>query len=162
MNTPAADRDYAQGAIMLLQLSGNKIMYSRIAANPAKNADFIEYQLQKYLDFRIRKLTHDQVESMQKEVDKIVDENVSLSVKAKQGNKGRREDHDSLPEEIRNLYADNLQLLYKMRDLHLKLRSLSLESATCPDSERYPFLKEIISIDKKMRSNWKKYDSYEA
>ena len=47
-----------------------------------------------------------------------------------------------------------------MRELHLKLRSLSLENVTCPDSERYPFLKEIISLDKKLHSNWERYDHY--
>lgn len=47
-----------------------------------------------------------------------------------------------------------------MRELHLRLRSLSLDSATCPDSERYPFLKELISLDKKLHANWEAYDKY--
>ena len=48
----------------------------------------------------------------------------------------------------------------QMRELHLKLRSLSLENVTCPDSERYPFLKELIRLDKKLHDNWDKYDHY--
>ena len=47
-----------------------------------------------------------------------------------------------------------------MRELHLKLRSLSLDNTPCPDSERYPFLKELISLDKKLHSNWEIYDHY--
>jgi hypothetical protein len=47
-----------------------------------------------------------------------------------------------------------------MRELHLKLRSLSLDNATCPDSERYPFLKEIIALDKKRVQNWDIYDHF--
>lgn len=47
-----------------------------------------------------------------------------------------------------------------MRELHLKLRSLSLETAPCPDSERYPFLKELIDLDKKMHANWEEYDHF--
>ena len=47
-----------------------------------------------------------------------------------------------------------------MRELHLRLRSLSLENSTCPDSERYPFLKELISLDKKLHANWEAYDHY--
>ena len=49
-----------------------------------------------------------------------------------------------------------------MRELHLRLRSLSLDNATCPDSERYPFLKELISLDKKLHANWEAYDHYVA
>lgn len=49
-----------------------------------------------------------------------------------------------------------------MRELHLRLRSLSLDNATCPDSERYPFLKELITLDKKLHSNWEEYDHYVA
>lgn len=49
-----------------------------------------------------------------------------------------------------------------MRELYLRLRSLSLDNATCPDSERYPFLKELISLDKKLHSNWEAYDHYVA
>ena len=29
-----------------------------------------------------------------------------------------------------------------------------------PDSERYPFLKELISLDKKLHANWEAYDHY--
>ena len=47
-----------------------------------------------------------------------------------------------------------------MRELHLKLRTLSLDNATCPDSERYPFLKEIINLDKKRVANWDIYDHF--
>jgi hypothetical protein len=47
-----------------------------------------------------------------------------------------------------------------MRELHLTLRNLSLDSVSCPDSERYPFLKELIELDKRYRNNWKVYDSY--
>ena len=73
---------------------------------------------------------------------------------------GKRADHDALPEEIQALYAENLDLVHRMRELHLKLRTLSLENATCPDSERYPFLKEIIALDKKRVSNWDIYDHF--
>ena len=47
-----------------------------------------------------------------------------------------------------------------MREVHLKLRSLSTEYSTCPDSERYPFLKELIELEKRLHSNWEQYDHY--
>ena len=78
----------------------------------------------------------------------------------KQPQKGKREDHDLLPDEIKVKYVENLSLLQRMRELHLKLRSLSLDTAPCPDSERYPFLKELIELDKKMHANWEEYDHF--
>ena len=73
---------------------------------------------------------------------------------------GKRDDHDQLPDEIQALYVENLGIVQKMRELHLKLRSLSLEKSPCPDSERYPFLKELIALDKRLHSNWETYDHY--
>jgi len=70
--------------------------------------------------------------------------------------------NDSLPDEIRAKYVENLSILQHMRELHLKLRSLSLYTAPCPDSERYPFLKELIELDKKMHANWDEYDHFVA
>ena len=74
--------------------------------------------------------------------------------------KGKRADHDQLPEEIQARYVENLPLLQRMREVHLKLRNLSLENVSCPDSERYPFLKELIELDKRIHENWDIYDHY--
>ena len=162
LNTPAEQRDNAQGALLLLRLTGNQIMYRNLMANPKRNAQFIEYQLQKRLNFRLQKLTHEQVEQMQRQVDVIVKKRLTFA----EGNpaadfrKGKRADHDELPDEIQALYVENLGIVQKMRELHLKLRSLSLENAPCPDSERYPFLKELIALDKRLHSNWETYDHY--
>ena len=73
---------------------------------------------------------------------------------------GKRADHDDFPAEIQALYVENLDIVHRMRELHLKLRTLSLDNATCPDSERYPFLKEIIALDKKRVENWDIYDHF--
>jgi hypothetical protein len=75
---------------------------------------------------------------------------------------GKRADHDTLPSEIQALYVENASIMKRMRELHLKLRTLSGAEATCPDSDRYPFLKEIITLDKQYHNNWKLYDSYSA
>ena len=159
----AEQRDYAEGALLLLQLTGNQIMYRNLMVNPKRRAEFIEYQLKKRLSFRLNQVTHEQVEAMQAEVDKIV-VNRNLEVKqdkpVNEFKAGKRADHDQLPDEIQALYVENLGIVQKMRELHLKLRTLSLENATCPDSERYPFLKELIALDKRLHSNWEQYDHY--
>ena len=163
LETPEAERDYTVGALYLLKLSGNQIMYRNIISQLGRRHDFVEYQLQKYLNFRVQALTHTQVEEMSAQVEAIVAEHIPLAAEAdKQPQKGKREDHDLLPDEIKAKYVENLSILQRMRELHLRLRSLSLENSTCPDSERYPFLKELISFDKKLHANWEAYDHYVA
>ena len=191
MNTPDSQKDWAAGALLLLQLSGNRIMYHNLSINPKGKAEFIKGQLQKYLNFRLQQLTHDEVEEMQQKVDEIVKDvikpdavvvnlapvdagstavtpsiaNSEASAKGKseefaEFKAGKRADHDLLPVEIQALYVENLDIINRMRELHLKLRTLSLENTTCPDSERYPFLKEIIALDKRRVANWDTYDHY--
>lgn len=194
LDMPASERDYDKGALYLLQLSNNQIMYHNLSRNAKKHGDFIEHHIRKYMKFRLERLTHEQVQEMQKKVDKIAilrnldassegsyassggengegndsdsgstetadssDSAVSASPKFKAG---IRADHDLLPAEIQALYVENASILQKMRELHLTLRNLSLDNVACPDSERYPFLKELIELDKKYHSNWKAYDSF--
>ena len=166
LEQPHDERDYSVGALYLLKLSGNQIMYRNLIANPSAKADFIEYQIQKYYNFRVQALTHEQVEEMAAQVKTIADEHHltddASTVPEDERRLGKREDHDSLPDEIKAKYVENLSILQRMRELHLRLRSLSLENSTCPDSERYPFLKELISLDKKLHSNWEEYDHFVA
>lgn len=162
LETPSNQRDYSVGALYLLKLSGNHIMYRNIVAQLDRRHDFVDYQIQKYYNFRVQALTHAQVEEMQQQVDVIVAEHISLAANADEHKTGKRDDHDSLPDEIKAKYVENLSILQRMRELHLKLRSLSLDTAPCPDSERYPFLKELIDLDKKMHANWEEYDHFVA
>ena len=162
LETPSDQRDYSVGALYLLKLSGNQIMYRNIVAQLDRRHDFVDYQIQKYYNFRVQALTHAQVEEMQQQVDVIVAEHISLAANADEHKTGKRDDHDSLPDEIKAKYVENLSILQRMRELHLKLRSLSLDTAPCPDSERYPFLKELIDLDKKMHANWDEYDHFVA
>ena len=160
LETPSNQRDYSVGALYLLKLSGNQIMYRNIVAQLDRRHEFVDYQIQKYYNFRVQALTHAQVEEMQQKVDVIVAEHISLAANADEHKTGKRIDHDSLPDEIKAKYVENLSILQRMRELHLKLRSLSLDTAPCPDSERYPFLKELIELDKKMHANWEEYDHF--
>lgn len=161
LNRPSEERDYNEGAIMLLQLTNNQIQYNMIRHNPKGKGEFISGQLQKYLNFRLQKMTTTQVAAMETVVEKIV---VAHGLNKETGGtsfaKGRRGDHEDLPDEIKALYVENASILQKMRELHMQLRSRSFENATCPDSERYPFLKELIDLDKRYHKNWQVYDSY--
>lgn len=157
------ERDWDAGALMLLQLSGNKIMYHNISINPIGKAEFIEGKLQQYLDFRLAELTHEQVKEMEHSVDEIVQSHTEFKSEANEAKSfkaGKRADHDSLPDEIKALYVENLDLVHRMRELHLKLRTMSTSDSACADSDRYPFLKEFIKLDKKLHDNWNVYDHF--
>lgn len=163
LSLPREDRDWDEGALMLLQLTGNKIMYRNLSVNPEGKANFIEGKLQQYLEFRLAELTHEQVKEMQHAVEEIVKEHTEFKSdynEAKNFKTGKRADHDTLPEEIQALYVENLDLVHRMRELHLKLRTMSTTDSTCADSDRYPFLKEFIKLDKKLHDNWNVYDHF--
>lgn len=172
LDQPKEQRDLEEGALLLLQLTNNKIMYRNITRNIASHADYIEFMIKRYLNYRLQNITHEQVESMQSKVELIATEHNLESTEQQLGDKspssssewksGKRADHDTLPSEIQALYVENASIMKRMRELHLKLRTLSGAEATCPDSDRYPFLKEIISLDKQYHNNWKLYDSYSS
>ena len=166
LEAPEAERDYSVGALYLLKLSGNQIMYKNIIRCIDSRKQFVEYQLQKYYNFRVAALTHAQVEEMSAQVESIAEEHHltddASTVPEEDRRTGKRADHDSLPDDVKAKFVENLSILQRMRELHLRLRSLSLDNATCPDSERYPFLKELIALDKKLHANWEAYDHYVA
>ena len=81
LETPSNQRDYSVGALYLLKLSVNQIMYRNIVSqldrrhdlhNPGGGSamlvqtqnrshlarDFVDYQIQKYYNFRVQALTH--------------------------------------------------------------------------------------------------------
>ena len=162
LETAHEERDYEQGALYLLKLNGNQIMYRNLMANPRGKAEFIEYHLRKHYGFRVKELTHAQVVQMDKQVEQIEKKHYSFAEDnpAKEFKQGKRADHDTLPDEIQALYVENLSLLQRMREVHLRLRTLSTADAPCPDSERYPFLKELIELDTRLHANWDRYDHY--
>lgn len=161
-DTPEADRDYEKGALMLLQLTGNRNMYRNISFNTGRYRKFIDRELQKHYNVRLQKITHEEVEQMQQQVDVIVQEHLSLveDNPVSDFKKGKRSDHDELPDEIQALYVENLSITQRMRSVHTHLLLLSTDGKTCPDNDRYPYLKELISLDKQLHSNWEKYDHY--
>lgn len=157
-----ASRDPELGALLLLRLSGNVIEYRNLMRNAASKMEYISARLQKYYNFRVSDLTHAQVQEMEVQAREAVEANIPLAAKADAAPKGKRADHDSLPQEIQSLYEENMALLRRMRELHLQLRKLSEGNPVCPDSERFPFLKELIAADRQLRKNWEKYDGFDS
>lgn len=162
LDTPSAERDWNEGAILLLQLTNNTIMYRNLSINPQGKAEFIEGKLRAFLKARREVEAHDEVNIMQEQVDAIVASRTEFKEhnEEKDFKAGKRADHDSLPEDIQTLYVENLDITRRMRELHLRLRLLSDSTKQVPAAERKPLLDEFINLDKKLHANWDTYDHY--
>lgn len=166
INTPNEQKDWNAGAILLLQLTNNPIMYRNVSLNPKGKSDFILGKLQQFLKARDEIAEHDKVMEMQSAVNEIVEQRTEFSNPdtnpATEFKAGKRADHDSLPDEIKALYVENLDIVHRMRELHLQLRKLSDSTQVIPDATRKPLLDEFIALDKKLHDNWNTYDHYVA
>ena len=162
LDTPREDRDWNEGAILLLQLTNNTIMYRNLSINPKGKAEFIEGKLRAFLKSRREVEAHDEVIILQEQVNAIIENRTEFKEdnEAKEFKAGKRADHDRLPEDIQALYVENLDLVHRMRELHLRLRLLSDSTKQVPAAERKPLLDEFINLDKKLHTNWDTYDHY--
>ena len=162
LDTPFAERDWNEGAILLLQLTNNTIMYRNLSINPKGKAEFIEGKLRAFLKSRREVEAHDEVIILQEQVNAIIENRTEFKEdnEAKEFKAGKRADHDRLPEDIQALYVENLDLVHRMRELHLRLRLLSDSTKQVPAAERKPLLDEFINLDKKLHANWDTYDHY--
>ncbi|MDE6317194.1 MAG: hypothetical protein K2L73_02205 [Muribaculaceae bacterium] len=164
LDTEPSQRDLQQGADLLLRVTKNKILYANVTRNIEQRASSIEYHLKKIYSSRLNDITHAEVKAMMATVDSIAKArglgNPEGSSKKTELQRGKRADHDELPDEIKQLYVDNADVLRKMRECHVRLRMISSENSTCPDSDRYPWAKELIALDTLYRENWNRYDHY--
>lgn len=157
VNSDEEKRDYKAGALLLLKISGNKIEYQNNINNLESKKAHILKRLRQTLEFRLAALTKEQVAEMKAKAAQIVND---IPENENKYALGKRLDHDLLPEDVQAAYKEVNVILQKQKQLHLKIRSLALAEAPCPDSELYPFVKDMIEYDKKRLSLWKKYDNF--
>ncbi len=151
LEQPASERDIPLGAGLLLRLDRNRILYLNILRRPVKMAQKLEYELRKHLRIRLEVGTIEEVKRMDKEVTV----RAAATVRAAD-HRGRRADHDSLPDDIRALYDRNGDIYAKLRQCYDTLRQMH-QAAPC---DRYEYLKILDELDKAYRANWEAYDSY--
>lgn len=153
-------RDLKAGAELLLRVTRNRILYANIMRNPSGKASLLEYHLQKILKNRLIDTTHEEVQQLMVQVDNIAEVRcLSTSARTPFQN-GKRADHDELPDEVKQLYVENADLMRRMREAHTRLRMINPQNSTCPDSDRYPLAKAIVEYDRRYRDNWNLYDHY--
>ena len=98
-----ATRSLAEGAELVLKLTGNRFMHQNILVRG--DVKMIEYQLRKYLPQRLQQVTHEEVEQMKKAAAQIAEahhlDTIRKSAKTppEEWKKGKREDHGTLRRE---------------------------------------------------------------
>lgn len=145
--------EYTLGCFYLFSHNLDRICYKSMLRMGEQNGfEFLKKKLETALAARLSKATHEQVETLVRQAEPV----------AKQLDKpmrGKRTDHDELPEEAQAAYTQNASILQQMREAHLQLRNATLHCKTCKDSERFAFVTELIRLDKIYHKNWEIYDN---
>lgn len=166
LNQSPGERNIVEGATMLLSLNRNQLFFQKVIRKPDSFADKVVYELRKYLQIRLDRQTVKDVVRMNQTVlpaaQLILDEGTPIistdDDMPQEGKKvkGKRADHDTLPEGIRLLWEENAELWFKIKDLFEQLKGM--EHATACD--RYEYLKQLDESEKRYRTNMKAYDSF--
>ena len=179
LSTPVKNRDVATGAMLTRRITRNIILANNYEKFPDRFGKMVEYQLSKFAVVRVKEnADHEMVEKMARQAEEISKRNgldkklpgfenwkePTRILKTERFAKGKRADHDSLPEDIQALYTENVSIMQQMRHNRAQLLVImnTKDNTVCPDGDRYPFVKELIALDDRYLSNWEKYDTYTA
>ena len=164
LDTPSDSRDLATGAELLLRLNKNRWMHQMILKK--RNFTKLEYELKKYLRIRLEGLTKREVVAMEQTVlPRAIDSInagapvISTDDEMPEGNyRGKRPDHDTLPQELQELYERNGDIYFKMKQLFETLKQMENDTPC----DRHEYLKQLDELDKAYRENWETYDTWSA
>ena len=164
-------RDLETGAKLLLQMTRSKFLYSSIVRR--KDHRRLERELTKYLRIRLDGLTRSEVYFLEKETLPRVRETVRRAAERYEvrpakpnprtceldhGTKGKRADHDFLPEDIRALWDANGDIYRRMKQTFETLKGMAAQTAC----DRYELVKMLAELDTRYRDNLRRYDDAPA
>lgn len=163
LDQPEQQRDIEAGATLLLRLDRNRNRYNTFLRHrniPIYRRNLFA-ALQRHLTIRLDGHTLSEVARMDplaaeaaKAVDKeaVVDDAGTVI-----DHKGKRADHDRLPEKAKLQYQENLAIMNKMRRLRTEIDIRRQQGALPCDI--YELLKQLLSLDDKRLKNWADYDA---
>lgn len=176
LNAEKHDREsVARGAEMVLKLTRNMSMYQTIMRRPERFESKVRYELQKFLPMRLENMTTQDVKLLDAEltpqIAAAIEEQAKFEAehKAEENNdtevpeggylpaaSGIRPDHDTLPEDVRNIWAENKERWLKIKKLYNTL--LTFEQPC----DRYEYLKQLKDLWYTYKSELGRYDGYVA
>jgi hypothetical protein len=168
-----SDAQIMEGATLLLQLSPGRSrgIYNSAMKRPQAMLPWIRTDLRKHLAIRKRGLTTETVEKYNRETVRKVQQSLSVAPVAVPddrenvpavpvlGTRGRRSDHDSLPDDIKQLWDDNVERWKKMRKCHAQLAMMIAKPGYAPcDGNELCY--QLRQMDDALRADYAKYDSW--
>lgn len=150
LNASPKQRSIEDGALLLLRLNANRIMYQMILRN--RLAEKLEYELQKHLNIRLHGLTRAEVAKVERQVMPRLKKELANGEEYR----GRRADHDSLPDKVKALYERNGTRWRQMHRLFETLKTMR-DAQPC---DRHELVHQLVQLDDAYRTDWEKYDHW--
>ncbi|MDE6717877.1 MAG: hypothetical protein K2J70_06765 [Muribaculaceae bacterium] len=167
-----ADRNYQFGASLVLRISGNEYRYRALLNGlPATQTQIIA-ELESYLRRRDAIPSRERIAEIRKEAQQLISEreaekdNTKVCTGEQKPVKifraGKRADHDSLPDNIKIIFEENMNLKRKMAQYHLEIRNLLRSDKDCAAPDIADLVKLLKQADETYHNNWKAYDGYKG
>ena len=150
LNASPKQRSLEDGALLLLRLNANRIMYQQILRN--RLTEKLEYELQKHLNIRLHGLTRAEVAKVEKQVMPRLKKELAHGEEYR----GRRADHDSLPDKVKALYEHNGTRWRQMHRLFETLKTMR-DAQPC---DRHELVHQLVQLNDAYRADWEKYDHW--
>lgn len=168
------DAQIVEGATLLLRLNPtrNRGLYNSAVRRPQALLPWIRTDLKKHLDIRKRGLEVSQVEQYNRDVLKQVvktlsevpapaaaEEEATLNNIPVLSTRGRRKDHDNLPDDIRDLWEKNAERWKQLAKLHYQLGQMVAKPgyAACDGNE---LCFQMRKLDDAIREDYERYDNW--
>ena len=169
LETPREERDVRKGAELLLRIKGNRHIYQLAMIRPETAHNHVEADLKKFLQIRLDGHTMESVRQMDSElipkVQNIITTRQDESEDAPEetddtapAHRGKRSDHNELPEEIRAIYERGGELFEKIKQIFTELQQME----NAPACDRYEKLKVLKPLVKEYTDGWERYDNYNS
>lgn len=161
------DSDIRIGAELLLSVNHDSAMFNRIIRNPKRNVNFIKYKLEKIVNARIDGFTVNDIVALDKQItpeitaamnslpkpDPDLDEELPEPLPS---TKGIRPDHESLPDNIKQLWTDNAERWKRIKETFETCKAL------IDPCDRYEYLKILKEAWYSYKRDMTAYDSFTA
>lgn len=186
------DDNIREGAMLLLQMNNNRHLYQQIMLRPQAMLEHLKYNLQKHLGYRLKGMTLDEVRIFDKQVTPVLQAAVDKTAEAdiQQEDdvphlpfvdaknidsitpdaviaKGKRTDHDQLPDDVKEIWETNAVLWKKIKQLFesCKAYTLSCDRFEGLNAANEEFKKMLVSLKEMYyayKRNMDKYDHAEV
>lgn len=169
------EAELADGAMMVLQCNRNRAMFNTMMRKPSHYEEKMVYELKKHLAYLQNDMNLEDVKNLEKQILPVIHHVVMAVPEEDEGTKlpdlalsseepyeqtdavvarGKRTDHDALPEVIRAIWDKNAERYKKIKQAHETCKTLT---AAC---DRYEFTSAMAELWNAYKKDFDTYDHY--